>query len=299
MKPKVLIGEDSVRNKNVSIFAHPIQPTCLFLMYWLRYLLREPFHAMRTAQDRAFMGLLVRYGDTPRHSLREVTFGTYRLRVSDVMSFLFQYKEIFADEYYYFRSATPQPVIVDCGANVGMSVLYFKKIHPEARIIAFEADPDTAILLNQNLAQNGVSGVEVVEKAVWTHAEGVSFGSAGADASSIFVQEATRVVPSVRLRDYLLREPQIDFLKIDIEGAEIEVLADCHDALGHVKHLFVEFHAYLGQEQSLASVIRVFEENGFRYYVDTQQHRKRPFVTHRYKNNEQMDLQLNIFGYRP
>ena len=47
----------------------------------------------------------------------------------------------------------------------------------------------------------------------------------------------------------------------------------------------------------LASVMKIFEENGFRYYVDTNQHRKRPFATHRYRDNDVMDLQLNIFGF--
>ncbi|HWV30316.1 MAG TPA: FkbM family methyltransferase, partial [Dyadobacter sp.] len=93
-------------------------------------------------------------------------------------------------------------------------------------------------------------------------------------------------------------ESRIDFLKIDIEGAEIDVLHDCRGSLAHVQNLFVEFHSYIGNAQGLADVVKVFEENGFRYYVDTNQHRLRPFVNHRYRGNDVMDLQLNIFGWR-
>lgn len=269
-------------------------------MFWLKQLLKEPYNALRTTRDREFIRLLWRYGDKPRFQLTDVQFGHYRLRVPDTMSFLFQHQEIFADSFYEFKSDQVQPVILDCGANVGMSVLYFKELYPEARITAFEAEASIAALLRQNLQANGIDDVEVVDKAVWIDDGGISFGSEAADSSSIYADSATkRKVPSVRLRDYLLKAERIDFLKIDIEGAEIEVLNDCHDALGNVQNLFVEFHSYLGHRQSLASVVKVFEEAGFRYYVDTNQHRKRPFLNHRYRGNDSMDLQLNIFGWRP
>ncbi|GHB56804.1 FkbM family methyltransferase [Persicitalea jodogahamensis] len=268
-------------------------------MFWLKQLLKEPYNALRTARDREFIGLLWRYGDKPRHRLTEVRFGKYRLRVPDTMSFLFQHQEIFADAFYEFTSDHPQPVILDCGANVGMSVLYFKERYPQARVIAFEAEASIAELLRENLQSNGITDVEVIDKAVWTDDQGVQFGSEAADSSSIYSESAQmNLVPSVRLRDYLRKEKRIDFLKIDIEGAEIDVLADCADSLGHVENLFVEFHSYIGHSQSLAGVVKVFEENGFRYYVDTNQHRKRPFVNHRYRGNATMDLQLNIFGWR-
>ncbi|TDB61377.1 FkbM family methyltransferase [Arundinibacter roseus] len=269
-------------------------------MFWLRQLLKESYHALRTPRSREFMRLLWRYGDRPRHQLTDVSFGNYRLRVPDTMSFLFQHQEIFADEYYHFQSDDLQPVILDCGANVGMSVLYFKELFPQARITAFEAEAEIADLLKNNLETNGINDVTVIAKAVWVHADGVLFGSEASDSSSIFSENsAKQLVPSVRLRDVIMAEKRIDFLKIDIEGAEIEVLEDCRESLAHVQNLFVEFHSYIDHPQSLASVVRVFEENGFRYFIDTNQHRKRPFVNHRYRGNDSMDLQLNIFGYRP
>ncbi len=269
-------------------------------MFWLRQLLKEPYNTLRTARGREFMRLLWHYGDSPRHRQTHVKFSKYHLTVPDTMSFLFQHQEIFADEFYYFKTEQAQPVILDCGANIGMSVLYFKELYPQARVTAFEAEASIATLLRKNLQNNDIDNVQIVDKAVWVDDQGVLFGSEAADSSSIYSDVGQKHrVPSVRLRDYLLAEERIDFLKIDIEGAEIEVLEDCRDALGHVSNLFVEFHSYLDHPQSLASVVKVFEENGFRYYIDTNQHRKRPFVTHRYRGNDAMDLQLNIFGYRP
>ena len=267
-------------------------------MYWLRYLLKEPYHSLRTAANREFMKLLLKYGNNRRHTRTHVEFDGYKLTVPDSMSFLWQHKEIFADEFYFFKSSNPAPVIFDCGANIGMSVIYFKKLFPNSRILAFEAEPEIASLLESNLKNNRITGVEIIDKAVWKDSEGIWFGSESADSSSIYSNSARKKIQSVRLREYLLSEKQIDFLKIDIEGAENEVLPDCSDALGHVKNLFVEFHSYIGNPQGMARIIQIFEENGFRYFIDTNQHRSRPFANHRYKDNDVMDLQLNIFGWR-
>jgi FkbM family methyltransferase len=267
-------------------------------MYWLRYLLKEPFHALSTPANREMMKLLLKYGDKPRHLTTEVAFNNLKLTVPDVMSFLWQYKEIFADEFYHFDAATSEPVIFDCGANVGMSILFFKKLYPAARITAFEAEPEIASLLRKNLEQNNIRDINIVAKAVWKDDHGILFGSESADSSSIYSTSEKKRIASVRLKECLLREDHIDFLKIDIEGAENEVLEDCRYTLGHVQNLFVEFHSYIGHTQQLANVIRIFEESGFRYFIDTNQHRLRPFTNRRYRGNDVMDLQLNIFGWR-
>ena len=268
-------------------------------MLLFRFLLKDAFRSLTTPGGRRFLWLLLRYADGPRFQRRIVQFGRYRFELPDTLSFVWQFKEIFTDELYYFEPSTPQPLILDCGANIGMSVAYFREKYPQARIIAFEADPAIGRILTKNLEENGVRDIEVVNKAVWIDEAGVSFGSEAADSSSIFSKEARNVVPSVRLRDYLLRETQIDLLKIDIEGAETAVLEDCRDALTNVRRMFIEFHSYIGHPQTLAQVIDILEKNGFRYYVDTNQHRRRPpFIDQQYPGNAVMDLQLNIHAWR-
>ena len=48
--------------------------------------------------------------------------------------------EIFIKQEYYFNTANPAPVILDCGSNIGMAALYFKFLYPEAIIQCFEPD---------------------------------------------------------------------------------------------------------------------------------------------------------------
>jgi FkbM family methyltransferase len=268
-------------------------------MLALKYLLKAPFHILKSANGRELLRLFWQYGDKPRYQPTKVKFDACTLEVPDCFSWVWQYEEIYVEEFYKFNTSTPTPVIYDCGANVGMSVLYFKQLYPKAQIKAFEAEPQIAAYLNRNLQSNGIVDVEVIEKAVWKDNAGVWFGEGQADDASIYGQGTKKLIPSVRLRDELAKEKKVDFLKIDIEGAEIDVLPDCADVLDRVQHLFVEFHAHIGHPQSLSIILNVIENAGFRYYIDTNQHRKAPFVNHRYRNNNVMDLQLNISAWRP
>ena len=150
-----------------------------------------------------------------------------KIFVPDTLSFLWQYKEIFVDEDYKFHTNSQNPVIYDCGANIGMSCLYFSINYPGSKIKAFEADPTIAKILNENLHRNNIRNVEVIDKAVWINNDGVQMSLEGADGASIFSNTNPVKIPSVRLKDMIEKESKIDMLKIDIEGAEYEVLKDC------------------------------------------------------------------------
>ena len=99
---------------------------------------------------------------------------------------------------------------------------------------------------------------------------------------------------ATRLKDYL-SEP-IDFLKLDIEGAEREVLLDCAGSLTNVDHLFVEYHGYPGEQQGLADILRVIQAAGFRYHIKDAYLVEHPFVEAR--RDGHMPLQLNIFAHK-
>lgn len=267
-------------------------------MRLLRFLFKDLFRSLQTASGRQFLWLLLRYADRPRNKPFRAQVGPFQFRVIDGLSFAWQYKEIFTDEFYRFSTTESTPVIYDCGANIGMSLAYFRQHYPAARMVAFEADPTIGQVLADNLTVNGIQNVELINKAVWINDTGVDFSSAEADAGSIYSTGQRQRVPSVRLREYLLREPRIDMLKMDIEGAEADVLADCRDVLNNVRNMFIEYHSYVGHPQALGGILQMLETAGFRYYVDTNQHRVRPFLNRRYNGNDVMDLQLNVFAYR-
>ena len=79
-----------------------------------------------------------------------------------------------------------------------------------------------------------------------------------------------------RLKDYL--DEPIDFLKLDIEGAETSVLLDCGDKLSNVDHLFVEYHGSPGERQDLGVILEVIQAAGFRYHIKDAYLIEHPFL---------------------
>ena len=107
-------------------------------------------------------------------------------QVPDCMSFLFQFQEIFVEGFYQFNTSENQPVILDCGANIGTSCAFFKRQYPSAKITAFEADKKISDILKSNLSTNGFADVEIINKAVWVDDAGIEFASEGSDGASIY-----------------------------------------------------------------------------------------------------------------
>ncbi len=180
---------------------------------------------------------------------------------ADLHSFYHQAVQIFGQRLYDFRTSNCRPTIVDCGAHIGLASLFFATRFPESTIYAFEADPGISRLLQANVEAYGMSQVTVETKAVWVHDRGVSFSATGDDSG--FVRESGQVqTGSCRLRDFL-QGKSVDLLKMDIEGAEFEVLEDCDGVLSHVQNLVVEVHRFQENENRLAMILTILERNEF------------------------------------
>lgn len=243
-----------------------------------------------TARELAQLEGVPRYQPTTTRVLGQ------ELEVVDSASFIFMYREIFEQEIYRFRARTEAPYIIDCGSNIGLSVLYFKKLYPACRIVAFEPDDRIFAVLQRNIRRSGHEDVELHCRALWTEETSLSFMSEGADGGRLATEGDSRdkMVRTVRLSDYL--DGHVDFLKLDIEGAETEVLADCADKLSNVENLFVEYHSFANQPQTLHVLTGLLAEAGFRLHVHPQGMSPRPFISRNVYGR--MDMQLNIFAFR-
>lgn len=253
---------------------------------------------IKNPNERKFVLYSIIYGSKKRYKEKKINFLNYKIQVPDALSFIWQFKEIFVDESYKFESELTEPVIYDCGSNIGLSCIYFKRIFPGAIIKAFEADPKISKYLKENLNANGLNDVEVIDKAVWVNDGGVELNIEGADGSSIYVEGKKQKVGSIRLKDLLDSESRIDMLKIDIEGAENDVILDCGNSLKIVNNIFIEYHSYTNSQQKLSELLNVLEQNNFRYFIRNDSSRNMPLINKTNKSNPAMDLQLNIFGYR-
>lgn len=247
---------------------------------------------------REYYRLFSKYGKKEKYHKASVRFLDYSIEVPDVLSFIHQYKEIFVDQSYHFKTHKPNPVIYDCGANIGLSCLFFKRIYPNCILKGFEADPNIFDLLTLNLSKNLDDGsIELSNKAVWIHNNGVEFSTDGSDAGTLVPNRPGHnvMVESLRLKD-LIKSEKIDFLKMDIEGAEADVLIDCGSALRNTERIFFEYHSFLNEPQRLNEILNVLTLNDFRYFIQSPYLYSAPFDI-KFKTM-QMDLQLNVYCYK-
>jgi FkbM family methyltransferase len=258
---------------------------------------RHLYKLLRDPAYRSWCALDAAVGSAPRHQERTARMHGWNLRMPDAASFLSAYKEIFVNRAYAFHSKTPAPRILDFGANVGVGVLFLKMLYPGARITAYEPDPVIFEYLVHNVHGNGFGDVELVNKAVWKESGSLTFRADGADGGRIAGSADTGTIPieSVDVRSVLAGET-LDFVKIDIEGAETAVVRAAADKLQDVRNIFVEYHSDPSREQELAELLGILTVAGFRLDVQSPFFHPSPMMGERTVTG--FDLQLNIFGWR-
>lgn len=236
----------------------------------------------------------------PRYTETNALLADKEIIVPDNASFRFMHKEIFEEEIYKFITQNPEPYIIDGGANIGLASIYFKKLYPTAKIVAFEPDPNIYKILVNNIKEFNFNNVELVKKGLWNCETKLKFFSEGADAGLITNLDMSRSssldIETISLKAYL-NQP-VDFLKLDIEGAETIVLSDIEDDLDKVDRIFVEYHSFVNQPQTLNEIIEILRRANFRVYMSVPGNNsiRSPFMGLTPYNN--MDFQLNIFGFK-
>lgn len=120
-------------------------------------------------------------------------------------------------------------IVVDIGANIGyLALLMAQLVGPKGKVYAVEPGPDNLEFLYKNVQLNGFSNVEVLPYAVGATRQIQNFHLRKAGTLHSLYAQADTVVETVRIQvaplDELVKEKQIDFVKIDVEGGEIEVL---------------------------------------------------------------------------
>jgi FkbM family methyltransferase len=213
---------------------------------------------------------------------------------------LHTYRELFCKEIYRFHTNSEAPIIIDCGSNIGLSVLYFKTIFPKAKVWAFEPDQANYELLSKNIQSNDLQDIIAEPAAVWISDGTINFSGNGSEASRIDENNAhtsSHTVACIRLKNLLCKFETIDFLKMDIEGGEYKVITDCANELHRVSNFFLEYHGKANETKQLTELLEIVDKQGFQAYIrnaaDTLAH---PFIDK--QTNTQFDVQLNIFCYK-
>jgi FkbM family methyltransferase len=150
-------------------------------------------------------------------------------KIRDGAGATYIFHEIFLDDQYPKALLTGANTIIDVGANIGLFSYYARLHAPKARLIAIEADPDTFAVLDHNLAGQNV---ERLHQAVASEVGAIDFYSSDVSGWSsrypaLGAANARKVSVKAEPLSTTLRTRginQIDFLKIDVEGAEYDIL---------------------------------------------------------------------------
>lgn len=253
------------------------------------YSFKEKLHIFKTL----FVLRVKEIGEKKNHVISQNIFG-FKVHAYDYTTLLFLFREIFLSKDYYFGSNQNKERIVDCGANIGMSVFFHKYFHPQAEIIAFEPNPSAFELLELNIKANNLKGVTSIQKAVSDNEEPIQFfvnDDKGSLLSSVRSDRGGQKAIHIEttLLSKFLDKPTA-LLKIDVEGAEWLILNDLKANAGNleqVNHIILEYHHKINGESSrLCSFLTYFEQCGFEYNIRTHYQNQGDFqdlIIHFYK----------------
>jgi len=155
------------------------------------------------------------------------------------------FNQVFVDLEYNLSEKIIPRIIIDGGANIGLTSLFFQKKYPQALILSIEPDFENFQQLKINCLAH--SSIIPINKALWKDDKGVNFIKSESKDShhisykSLPAEKVHTITMADILNEYNIRE--IDILKLDIEGAEREIFNYNVDLwLPHVKVLIIELH---------------------------------------------------------
>lgn len=173
------------------------------------------------------------------------------------------------DCWFYNYTAEPGDVIVDVGAEIGTDTITFSQaVGPSGKVYAIEAQPETYLKLLSTCKANALNNVVAVNIAVADKPSIVHISS-GAGVESNFLCDEGEAVQADSLDNILRNEPEISFLKKNIEGAERLAIEGMDETIGKTRHLVIACHDFVGKStgddwfNTQSIVVKYLSKHGF------------------------------------
>jgi len=181
--------------------------------------------------------------------------------------------EIFNKKIYDIELTTSSPTIFDIGAHIGLATIFFKQRYPLARVTAFEPNPNTFPLLEENTYFNNINNVTLHNVALGKKSSKrtlyIDSSNGGGFSTASFLrnawdgtQESLGIeVATEPLSKYI--NSTIDLMKFDVEGSEQEIIEELEESgkIKNIKNIIIEFHPTPGQD--IERIKGILENNGF------------------------------------
>jgi len=168
-----------------------------------------------------------------------------------------------------------EDVVVDMGAHIGAFAVRAARLAHRGKVYSYEAARKNYLLLEENRLLNSLENLHIENSAIsnrrgklhlYTPANNSILGSLLQDASSF-----KEVVQAITFADIIADHAisQIDFLKIDVEGAEFDILfANPDETLGKTRKIVIEFHEFEGDKRSHLDLVNLLDSQGFKVVVE-------------------------------
>ncbi|MDD5428145.1 MAG: FkbM family methyltransferase [Candidatus Omnitrophica bacterium] len=163
-------------------------------------------------------------------------------------------------------------IIIDCGAYIGEFTLYAAKaVGENGKVIAFEPDPDAYEKLSANISLNNLKNVILIKKGVWSKTDKMKFVG-GTQSGNLFADKLNDNTISYEvivtsLDDELgdLGIIKVDFIKMDIEGAEIEALKGARKILAENNtHLAIASYHSINGQKTYMEIEKILKSFGYK-----------------------------------
>ncbi len=241
------------------------------------FLISYRFHGKLSEKTSIFLTLVrlqLKQKFRNKNKIVNERFLNFKIKGYNYSTIEYLVNEIFISNEYYFKTSTLEPFIIDCGANIGMSILYFKNLYPNSKIIAFEPNPYAFKLLEENIKDNRIYNVETHNIALSDKEMQISFyidDNPGTLVGSINRERGGHnefKINSQKLSMYLEKIDSVDLIKMDVEGAEVNILSDLYESstINKVNEYIIEYHHNIkGDKSNLSSFLQKFEACGYNY----------------------------------
>ena len=189
-----------------------------------------------------------------------------RSNTSDYNTFF----QVITSKGYKLPVSIEPTTIIDCGANIGLTTVYYKNLYPNSQIIAIEPEKSNYDLLTKNTDK--FDNVTCIQRGIWNKSCYLKIKNESAEKWAFQLEETDEKtdISALSITDIIKQYnlKKIDVLKIDIEGTEKQIFMNGYEEwLPLVKVLMIELHDNCTSGCSMALFSAL---NGFNFSVDFQ-----------------------------
>lgn len=168
-----------------------------------------------------------------------------------------------------------QDIVVDIGAHIGVFAVRAARLAHSGRVYAYEPSSNNFAILAENRQLNGASNLQIDNRAISDRRGKMALYMPGGNgALGSLLQETNspkEMVEATTLTDIIAEHSieRIDYLKVDVEGSEYDILFHClEETLARVRGAVIEYHEFEGDKRNHRDLVQLLKSHGFKVTVE-------------------------------